>query len=259
MHMHDEERSKLPATLAVALICVTGIGLAYLLHQRRETRELAAANQTLNASLTRMQSDMRVVTEKLDAALAAKSAPAPVEAPAPGAKARPRDTRTTRMGGQIRGSIVKKDDPRWNKLQSQLADQQKQIESTRDDLQNRLNATRDDLSSSIARNHDELVALEKRGERSYSEFQLDKSRAFQRIGSVRLSLRKADLKHKSFDLAMMVDDNELQKKKVNLYEPVWINLAGEQLELVVNQITRDHVRGYISAPKYKKSELAGIQ
>jgi hypothetical protein len=27
----------------------------------------------------------------------------------------------------------------------------------------------------------------------------------------------------------------------------------------VNQITRDHVRGYISAPKYKKSELAGIQ
>ena len=257
MLTHDEERSKLPAILAVALICVTGIGLAYLLHQRRETRDLAAANQTLNASLTQMQSDLRAVTEKLNDALAAKNvpAPAPIEAAAPVAP-RPRPKpRTT----QIRGSIVKKDDPRWNKMQAQLADQQKEIESTRDDLQSRLNATRDDLSTSIARNHDELVVLEKRGERSYSEFQLDKSKAFQRIGSVRLSLRKADLKHKSFDLAMMVDDNELQKKKVNLYEPVWINLSGEQLELVVNQITRDHVQGYISAPKYKKSELAGIQ
>jgi hypothetical protein len=254
MLTHDEERSKLPAILAVALICVTGIGLAYLLHQRRETRELAAANHTLNASLTQMQSDLRAVTEKLNDALAAKNVPAPAEA-APAAPHPKPKARTT----QIRGSIVKKDDPRWNKIQSQIADQQKQIESTRDDLQNRLNATRDDLSTSIARNHDELVVLEKRGERSYSEFQLDKSKVFQRIGSVRLSLRKADLKHKSFDLAMMVDDNELQKKKVNLYEPVWINLSGEQLELVVNQITRDHVQGYISAPKYKKSELAGIQ
>jgi len=183
--------------------------------------------------------------------LAAKNQPAPVEAtPAPRPKAKAR-------AAQIRGSIVKKapEDPRWNQMQSRLTDQQKQIESTREDL----GKTRDDLSTSIARNHDELVTLQKRGERNFIEFKLDKSKQFERIGSVRLSLRKADLKHKSFDLAMLVDDNELQKKKVNLYEPVWINLAGEQLELVVNQIAKDHVQGYLSAPKYKKSELAGIQ
>lgn len=247
MQMHDETRSRWPVVLMLALICATGISLAYVFRERQQTRELAAANRTLNASLTQMQSDLRTVTEKLDGVLAAKSAPAapaPVKAaPAPRPKVKARTA-------QIRGSIVKKapEDPRWNKIQTQLADQQKQLESTRGDL-----------STSIARNHDELMVLEKRGERTYTEFKLDKSKQFQRIGSVRLSLRKADLKHKSFDLAMMVDDNELQKKKVNLYEPVWINLAGEQLELVVNQVTKDHVQGYVSAPKYKKSELAGIQ
>lgn len=262
MPIHEEPRSKWPVVVMLALICATGVSLIYVFRERQQTRELAAANHMLNASLTQMQSDLRTVTDKLNDVLTAK-APAPVEAapvaPRPRVKAR---------AAQIRGSIVKRapEDPRWNKIQTQLAEQQKQIESTRDDLgktrddlQGRLNSTRDDLSTSIARNHDELVILEKRGERSYTEFKLDKEKQFQRIGSVRLSLRKADLKHKSFDLAMMVDDNELQKKKVNLYEPVWINLAGEQLELVVNQISKDHVQGYLSAPKYKKSELAGIQ
>jgi hypothetical protein len=252
MQTHDEPRSKWLAVGILVLICVTGISFSYVYRQRQQTRELAAANQTLNASLTQVQSDLRAVTEKLNDVLSAKSQPTPLEAtPAPRPKAK----------AQIRGSIVKKapvvkkDNPRWNQMQDQLSDQQKQIENTREDL----GKTRDDLSTSIARNHDELVTLQKRGERSYTEFKLDKSKQFERIGSVRLSLRKADLKHKSFDLAMLVDDNELQKKKVNLYEPVWINLAGEQLELVVNQIAKDHVQGYLSAPKYKKSELAGIQ
>jgi hypothetical protein len=99
------------------------------------------------------------------------------------------------------------------------------------------------------------VILQKRGERSYVEFELNKSKQFQRVGAVRLSLRKADVKHKSFDLTMMVDDNELQKKNVNLYEPVRINLLGDQLELVVNHVSKDHVQGYLSEPKYKKAEV----
>jgi hypothetical protein len=246
MTIQDESRSKWPVALMLVLICVTGISFGYVFRQRQQTKELAVANQTLNASLTQVQSDLRAVTEKLNDVLAAKTQPKPaapaesVPAPRPKAKARP---------AQIRGSMVRRtpDDPRWSKMQSQLTDQEKQIQNTRDDL----GKTRDDLSTSIARSHDELVLLEKRGERNFTEFQLDKSKQY--------SLRKADMKHKSFDLAMLVDDSELQKKKVNLYEPVWISLAGEQLELVVNQITKDHVQGYLSAPKYKKSELAGIQ
>src|SRR5262249_9800756 len=110
---------------------------------------------------------------------------------------------------------------------------------------------------SIAKTHEELVVLAKRGERSYFEFDLEKSKQFQRFGPVTLSLRKADTKHKSFDLQMIVDDNTLTKKKVNLYEPIWIHTENESqpVQVVVNRIDKSHVHGYVSAPKYKPSEL----
>ena len=57
---------------------------------------------------------------------------------------------------------------------------------------------------------------------------------------------------------MIVDDNELQKKNVNLYEPIWIHNESDSqpVQIVVNKIDKDHIHGYISAPKYKPSELA---
>jgi len=73
-----------------------------------------------------------------------------------------------------------------------------------------------------------------------------------------LSLRKADTKHKSFDMEMIVDDNQLTKKKVNLYEPIWIHTENESqpVQVVVNRIEKDLVHGYVSAPKFKPSELS---
>src|SRR5271169_5602135 len=136
MQIHDEGRSKWPVIAAVALICVTGFVFASLLRQRQQTKDLAAANQSLNASLTQVQGDLRTVTGKLNDVLAAKSAAAPAPV-----KTAPVAPRPKPKAAQIRGSIVKKDDPRWSKLQTQIADQQKQIESTREDI----GKTRDDL------------------------------------------------------------------------------------------------------------------
>ena len=58
---------------------------------------------------------------------------------------------------------------------------------------------------------------------------------FQRVGPFSVSLRKVNFKRKSYDLAMIVDDNQLQKKSVNLYEPVWIRVGDhpQPAELVV--------------------------
>jgi hypothetical protein len=57
---------------------------------------------------------------------------------------------------------------------------------------------------------------------------------------------------------MVVDDNRLDKKHVNLYEPIWIHSEtdGQPVQIVVNKIARNAVHGYISAPKYRESELA---
>ena len=164
------------------------------------------------------------------------------------------------------------EDPRISQLKAQLSEQEKeiasakeeinnardQIQQTQGDLQGKLNASHDELSGSIARTHDEPVELQKRGERNYYEFQVDKTKQFQKVGRIRVSLRKANLKSKSYDLAMLVDDVQIQKKSVNLFEPVWISIEDrpQPLELVVNQVRKDQIAGNLSEPKYKKSESA---
>ena len=49
----------------------------------------------------------------------------------------------------------------------------------------------------------------------------------------------------------------LEKKNVSLYEPVYLTLSDrpQPMEVVVNQISKNEIRGYVSQPKYRKSEL----
>jgi len=142
--------------------------------------------------------------------------------------------------------------------QSQLKQTQADLETAKSDLEGKLGSTRDELNGSIARSHDELVALEKRGERMYYEFDLNKSKQFQHEGPIQVSLRKADAKHQHYDLMMLVNDHQLSKKNVDLYEPIWLHESDmpQPVQVVVNQINKDHIHGYVSAPKYKESELS---
>ena len=256
---HSGPRYALVAVLAIT----TCASLFYVYRQRREDRQLETTNQSLSASLTQVQEQLQSVTRRLNDLI--------VERPSPAIQ--PSRTRATaRPSVQAKAARARTpDDPRFSQIQSQLSAQQKAISSTqedlgktrddlgktRDDLESTLSSTRDELSGSIARTHDELAELQKRGERNYYEFNLNKSKEFQRVGPVSVSLRKANVKRKSFNLAMLVDDNQLQKKDINLYEPVWINLQDrpQPVELVVNQIDKDQIRGYISEPKYKNSDL----
>ena len=236
--------------LAAALAVVGGGSAAYVVQERAKEQKLANLNQTLTTSLV----DMQHQVESLNKRMADLNEPKPASAAPP---AQPKPKRAVRAAATR--PAPPREDPRINELRAQLAEQQKQLAGTREDLgkakdelSGRLDSTREELSTSIAKNHDEVVELQRRGERNIVEFQIDKSKQFQRVGPVRLSLRKADVKHRNFNVSMLVDDNEVQKKNVNLYEPVWINLDGETVQLVVNQITKDHVQGYLSEPKFKR-------
>lgn len=252
------------AGLAALLSLATALSLYSLAKERRHTTELAASNQSLGAALSHVQGQLGSVSQKL-AEIEAQRAEARSAAPVRTESARA----VVRVPRQTARPI---DDPRINQLKAQLSEQEKEIasakediNSTRDriqqtqgDLEGKLNASHDELSGSIARTHDELVELQKRGERNYYEFQMDKSKQFQKVGPIGVSLRKANLKRKSYDLAMLVDDVQIQKKGVNLFEPVWISVEDrpQPLELVVNQVHKDQIAGYLSEPKYKKSESA---
>ncbi len=280
-----EIRSQVNRPLAMAVIALVaffGISAVYGLHQRAVVRDLTAQSAASFQSMAQLKNQVSALSAQLksmntapqtqaapqaaDAVTpdAAPETPAAESSPAPATEAAvaPAPKPTGKKHQTVKRHAT--NDKRYTQLQAQLAEQQKelkdtqqQVEKYRSDMEGNLNSTREELSGGIAKNHDELVVLEKKGERSYYEFELTKSKQFQRVGPLSLSLRKTDTKHKSYDFSMLVDDNELSKKKVNLYEPVTIHTdnASQPVQIIVNHIDKNVVHGYVSAPKYKAYEL----
>src|SRR5213593_2400205 len=235
----------------VGLLAIAGIALGYGYRQQVLAEHLSAQETAARASMSQMQDQVGTLTAKLNEMAAAQQAA--VEAAA------------QKKVKQATGNTGTTSSKRLKELQARIDDQQKQLKETqeevaknRSDLEGSLSSTKGELNGSIAKTHEELVVLQKRGERNYFECDLTKSKQFQRFGPLTLSLRRTDAKHMNYDLMMVVDDNQLNKKRVNLYEPIWIHAesSGQPVQIVVNKIGRNEVHGYISAPKYKESELA---
>jgi hypothetical protein len=247
----------------VVLLGVAGVALGYGYRQQMLVGHLTAQQSVADATIGQMQGQLSAVTSKLNDMTAAQQAQAQAQAQADAAKqANNKTAAGVARTGTKRATVT---DKRYKQLQSQLAEQQKELKDTQDlvaknraDLEGNISSTRDELNGSIARTHEELVVLQKRGERNYTEFDLMKAKQFQRIGPITLSLRKADTKHKNYDIEMIVDDNQMSKKRVNLYEPIWIHTENESqpVQIVVNRIEKNLIHGYVSAPKYRPSELA---
>src|SRR5690348_5473578 len=236
----------------VALLVIAGLALGYGYSQQIAVGHLSAQQTAATATIDQLQNQVNTVTAKLNDMVASQQAAAQ-QAAEQAAQKKP----TGKHGAPV--------DKRYKELKAQLDDQGKQLKDTEDlvaknrtDLESSLSSTKDELNGSIAKTHEELVTLQKRGERNYFEFDLTKSKQFQRFGPLTLSLRRTDDKHANYDLSMVVDDNRLDKKHVNLYEPIWIHseTGGQPVQIVVNKVGRNTIHGYISAPKYRESELA---
>jgi hypothetical protein len=107
------------------------------------------------------------------------------------------------------------------------------------------------LGSAIARTRDELVALARRSDRDYFEFNLARKRARQKIGSLVIELDKADPKKNLYNINLYFDDKRTPRKDRAINEPLYfyVHGASSALELVVNKVGKDSVAGYVSAPK----------
>ena len=259
---HYIEPSRVNRWLLLTTLCLVlaiGAGLGYLNHERRNTQRLALANSQLGEQLNTMRAQM----SSLEANLKALSAPAPLQ-PAPPPEQSWSSQNRLAARAIHRPTAVRRApvESKWERqMKQQLAEQQKQLAATQQDLaQTRAaldsgmastHGSLNDLSGSIARNHSELVALERLGQRKYYEFDLSKSKRFEREGPISLSLRHTNTKHKNYNMVLLVDDYQLTKKNVDLYEPIRLETAesSQPLELVVNRIGKNVVHGYVSVPK----------
>lgn len=235
----------------LAAVVIAGGGIVYAVHAHNGAQRLAAENQQQTAQLAAAQTQLNDLTAKVNAMSAQQAATQQA------GQAQTADASTPPIVHHLsKPHAAHKPDPRFAKMQSQLDQQEQEIQQTRGDLTN----TATQLNGSIAHTHDELVVLEKRGERSYFEFDLSKAKQYKREGPVGVSLRKANVKHQYADLQLMVDDRDLVQKHVNLDQPVMFYMPDTEvpIQIVINEITKDHIHGYVSAPKYRKSELAAM-
>jgi hypothetical protein len=235
----------------VILGCVL---VGYAFHEHRTAQDLAAQNAQQATALTATQHQIGDLTAKVN-----ELASRPAVQPAPLAPQSAQGVSGSRPAAAHRRS----DDPRFKKLQAQLDEQGKAIDDTRNGLattEGDLVNTRTELTGSIAHTHDELVLLEKKGERNFAEFDITKSKEFKRAGIVQIRLKKTNNKHQYADLDLMVNDRNLSQKHINLFQPVQYYMpdSPQPVEIVINDIDNNHIHGYVSAPKYRQSELASM-
>jgi septal ring factor EnvC (AmiA/AmiB activator) len=174
------------------------------------------------------------------------------------------------LSGQLGALAAEQDNTRGSvgSLTSEVSGVRMDVSTTKQDLastRSELQRVIGDLgvqSGLVAHNREELEELRQRGEREYFEFDLRKSRQPQKYpGSLALQLKKTDVKRQKYTLDLVADDRRIEKKDRTANEPVQFYQAGQRIptEIVVNQIYKDRIVGYISVPKQSTTRLSGLE
>jgi len=264
-----KSKTTLVAGGCLALIGLQGYGMMSMRSTMEERvasveRELQTTQKQDNAKLTQLSTDLDVVVKRMGITSQELQ-----QANAIAEKLKQENAQTAQ---RLRREIAAKADSKaviqlkeeaTNRLTEVQQEASTKIASVSGDVQvvrTDLDVTREDLANSkkdlsglIARNSTELAELRRRGERDYIEFDINKSKQFERIGDVLLQLKKTDVKKQKFDVAINADDSSILKKDRTANEPIAFLVGRDRLryELVVNYVDKDRIRGYLSTPKDK--------
>ncbi|HEX9597669.1 MAG TPA: hypothetical protein VF982_12370, partial [Anaerolineales bacterium] len=257
----------LPAILVVAIVAVSGLGLAWSGSTRLQQVEqgvtaqsqtsqqehaqyaekVAALEQLLakaSGADTALRSDLDVVTRRLRLTQ--------------GELKQARDE-----AAQIRAEGTQKMEEMGTTVQTQLAEKAsaEQLNTVSTDVmtvktdlstaKNDLQMVRSELGTLIARNREEIDVLRRMGERDYVEFTIQGRKKPQVVGPLTVDLRSVDIKRSKFTVALVVDDLRTEKKDRLVNEPIFFYPRGSRqaTEFVVNSVAKDEISGYISTPK----------
>jgi DNA repair exonuclease SbcCD ATPase subunit len=148
-------------------------------------------------------------------------------------------------------------------VKSEVADNRRQLEKTVADLR-RVKGDMGVQSGQIATNQKELNALKALGEKNYFEFDI-KGREMSTIAGVKVVLKRTDPKKFRFTLDVYADDKRVEKKDRLVNEPVQFMVTkvrqpyslevNELYEIVVNEVGKDRIKGYLAAPRSTSPSL----
>jgi predicted RNA-binding protein Jag len=135
-------------------------------------------------------------------------------------------------------------------VKGDVASTKSELEKTVADLK-RATGELDGHSVLIATNGKELQALQALGERNYVQFTIAKAKQSQKVGDVSVRLLRTDPKKNRYTIELTADDKTVEKRDRVVNEPLQFmtSKAKQPYELVVNDIKKDAIVGYLSIPK----------
>lgn len=126
-----------------------------------------------------------------------------------------------------------------------------------------LASTRDliaELDVQMGEQGKKIETLQQLGERQRVVFVLNKSKQSQKVADLQLRLRAANPKRNRYSLDVIADDKKIQQKNKHLHEALRFYLPGspQPYEIVVTQMTKNQVIGYVSKAKTEMARLAPL-
>jgi len=109
-----------------------------------------------------------------------------------------------------------------------------------------------ELKNGVATNSRQIATLRQLGDKRIVEFNLTKADGLQRVGDIQVKLNRTDEKHNTFTLEIGADDKLVEKRDRTINEPVEFFVSSkpsQPYELVVNEVGKNTVRGYLATPK----------
>jgi predicted nucleic acid-binding Zn-ribbon protein len=163
------------------------------------------------------------------------------------------DAKLTAQIGQVKQDT----DTKIGAVSTDLTGAKSDISATKQDLEAtkaKLTSTVGDLDGEktvIARNYEELQDLKRLGERNIFEMHLTRSKTPTRVGPIQVTLTKTDPKKFKYTMMLIADDKTIEKKDRTADEPVQFYIHGvpRPYEIVIFDVTKDKVNGYLSTPK----------
>jgi chromosome segregation ATPase len=142
-------------------------------------------------------------------------------------------------------------------VKSDVASAKSNIEETQGELQ-RTKGDMGVMSGLIATNSKEIQYLRDLGDRNIYQFTIAKIAGMQKVGDIQVMLRKADSKRNRYTVDVRADDKLVEKRDKSINEPVqfYTARAHQPYELVVNEVQKDKVIGYLATPKVTVSRNA---
>jgi predicted nucleic acid-binding Zn-ribbon protein len=248
----------------VLFVALAAMGFFGYTSQSRMAKELANAedqNKTLSAQLAQANSSLADLKGHIEVT---EQKVGVTQSEVAQARSRAESIRKEQLANAQKlnsqlTEVQKNSEEKIGAVATDLGGAKKDIESTRNDLEatkGRLERAQGDMgvmSGLIARNHDDLEDLKRRGDRNYYEFTVPKSKNAQRVGPVQVSLNKVDPKKSKYTMTVFVDDRSIEKKDKTAGEPVQFYVKGSRgsapYELVVFEVGKNQITGYLSTPK----------